>query len=87
MGNTFKNQKIMDDMVVNSLSIGKEYGVFQQLVGQLAWVHIVVLLIVKSRLGFLGKLEIVLGEQKIDVVIKSGSFDLEIYNVANTRAG
>jgi hypothetical protein len=36
MGNTFKNQKIMDDMVVNSLSIGKEYGVFQQLVGQLA---------------------------------------------------
>jgi hypothetical protein len=50
-------------------------------------VHIVVLLIVKSRLGFLGKLEIVLGEQKIDVVIKSGSFDLEIYNVANTRAG
>ena len=34
--------------------------------------------IVKSRLSFLNKLEKALGEQKIDVVIKSNNFDLDI---------
>lgn len=35
-----------------------------------------------SKLRFLSELEGSVGEQKIDVVIKSGDFDLPIYNVA-----
>ena len=35
-----------------------------------------------SKMRFLTQLTLVLGEQKIDVVIKSGNFELPIYNVA-----
>ena len=35
-----------------------------------------------SKIRFLTKLETTLGEQKIDLVIKSGNFELPIYNVA-----
>ncbi len=36
----------------------------------------------ESKIHFLTKLETTLGEQKIDLVIKSGNFELPIYSVA-----
>ena len=39
----------------------------------------------KSKTSFLVKLEKELGEQKIDIVIKSSNFELPIYNVAKTE--
>ncbi len=36
----------------------------------------------ESKICFLSKLETTLGEQKIDLVIRSGNFELPIYNVA-----
>jgi hypothetical protein len=38
-----------------------------------------------SKMCFLTQLELALGEQKIDVVIKSGNFELPIYNVAKAE--
>jgi hypothetical protein len=38
-----------------------------------------------SKMRLLTQLELSIGEQKIDVVIKSGNFELPIYNVAKTE--
>ena len=39
----------------------------------------------EKKIKFLNALDTCLGEQKIDVVIKSGNFELPIYNVAKAE--